>query len=210
MVEKHLFIGAHPDDIEFGAGASIAKSTSLGIECHTLVFSDCHETITDDSDSPGKIVSESVQALQSLGVQSENMNWETFPLRRFNEKRQEILDILISQYRGINWGRIYIPNTFDTHQDHSVISQESIRAFKFTSLFGYELPWNNVDMDIKAFNSVNEEFLRRKIEALSKFNSQKDRFFSDESKIRSVLEFRGLQIGMKYAEGFQLIRHIEK
>ena len=210
MLEKHLFIGAHPDDIEFGAGASIAKSTSLGIDCHTLVFSDCRETLTDVNDSPGKIISESVQALRCLGVQSKNMNWKAFPLRRFNEKRQEILDVLIAEYREIEWGRIYIPNTFDIHQDHTVTSQESIRAFKFTSLFGYELPWNNLDMDIKAFNPVNEEFVNKKIEALSKFNTQKDRFYSDESKIRSVLEFRGLQIGMKYAEGFQLIRHIEK
>ncbi len=210
MRQKHLFIGAHPDDIEFGAGASIAKSASLGIECHALVFSDCHETLTDGNDSRGKIVSESMRALQCLGVESENMNWEAFPLRRFNEKRQEILDVLIAKYRGIEWGRIYVPNTFDVHQDHTVISQESIRAFKFTSMFGYELPWNNLDMDIKAFNPVTEEFLKKKIEALSMFNTQKDRFYSDENKIRSVLEFRGLQIGTKYAEGFQLIRHIEK
>ena len=209
MKEKYLFIGAHPDDIEFGAGATIAKSTSLGIECHSLVFSDCHETLSNVSDSIDKIVSESLQALQILGIQRVHTNWKTFPLRRFNEKRQEILDILIAEYRNAGWSRIYIPNTMDVHQDHSVISQESIRAFKFTTLFGYELPWNNLEMEINVFNSVNEGFLNCKIEALSRFNSQQNRFYAEESKIRSVLEFRGLQIGTKYAEGFQLIRQIE-
>lgn len=209
MKEKYLFIGAHPDDIEFGAGATIAKSTSLGIECHSLVFSDCHETLSNVSDSIDKIVSESLQALQILGIQSVDTNWKTFPLRRFNEKRQEILDILIAEYRNAGWSRVYVPNTLDVHQDHSVISQESIRAFKFTTLLGYELPWNNLEMEINVFNSVNEEFLNCKIEALSRFNSQQNRFYAEESKIRSVLEFRGLQIGTKYAEGFQLIRQIE-
>ena len=36
-----------------------------------------------------------------------------------------------------------IPSESDVHQDHQTIYNESIRAFKFSSILGYEMPWNN-------------------------------------------------------------------
>lgn len=37
---KYLFIGPHPDDIEIGAGATVAKLTSMGKEVHFLICID--------------------------------------------------------------------------------------------------------------------------------------------------------------------------
>jgi hypothetical protein len=84
-----------------------------------------------------------------------------------------------------------------------------MRAFKFFSIYGYELPWNNYRSAINAFNVLNTEHVDRKCQALAKFKTQERRFYSDESKVRAVLNFRGLQINKPFAEGFELIRSVQ-
>ena len=130
-MRSFLFIGAHPDDIEFGCGGTIAKATSQGIRCHTLVFSDCHESLPVFHSNPDLIVNESIEALKLLGVLTTDMRWLTFPVRNFDEHRSNILDILVKDYRDIEWERIYVPNQLDIHQDHNIMTQEGMRAFKF-------------------------------------------------------------------------------
>ena len=36
-----------------------------------------------------------------------------------------------------------MPTLKDIHQDHETISKEGLRAFKNTTILGYELIWNN-------------------------------------------------------------------
>lgn len=207
---RYLFVGAHPDDIELGAGATIAKSVDLGIECHTLVLSNCEETLKETDLPEQQIVSESREALLHLGVSLDNMSWKLFPVRRFADFRVQILQLLIDDYRGLIWDKVFIPSTQDIHQDHSVVSQEAMRAFKFTTMLGYELPWNNYESKIAMFNSVRPEDLAKKINAMSKFQTQSRRFYAHPTMIEAVLRFRGLQINVPLAEGFEVIRWIEK
>jgi LmbE family N-acetylglucosaminyl deacetylase len=206
---KCLFIGAHPDDIEFGAGATIAKAISLGIDCHTLVLSDCQETLGSNGNTKPSLIEESTNALSELGVPTKNMNWYQFRVRRFTESRQDILSLFIQDFRDRGWDRVYIPNMDDIHQDHSVVSIEAIRAFKFTTVLGYELPWNNLKFNISSFNLVSELEVQKKVSAIGKFTSQRNRFYASEYKIRTVLRFRGLQLNSEYAEAFENIRYIE-
>ncbi len=204
-----LFIGAHPDDIEFGCGGTIAKAVAEGVRCHTLVFSDCHQSLTVSQTNPKLVVNESIEALKLLGISTTEMSWFNFPVRNFHQHRSEILDILVKNYRETDWERIFVPNQFDIHQDHSVVTEEGMRAFKFFSIYGYELPWNNYQGEIKVFNSLNSEHVELKCQALAKFDTQAQRFYAEESKVKAVLSFRGLQINQPYAEGFELIRSIQ-
>ena len=206
---KCLFIGAHPDDIEFGAGATIAKAISLGVDCHTLVLSDCQETLGSSGNTKLSLIEESTNALSELGVPTKNMNWYQFPVRRFTESRQDILSLFIQDFRDRGWDRVYIPNMDDIHQDHSVVSTEAIRAFKFTTVLGYELPWNNLKSNISSFNLVSELEVQKKVSAIKKFTSQRNRFYASEDKVRTILRFRGLQVNFEYAEAFETIRYIE-
>jgi LmbE family N-acetylglucosaminyl deacetylase len=206
---KYLFIGAHPDDIEFGAGATIAKAISLGIDCHTLVLSDCQETLGSSGGAGLSLIEESTNALSELGVPAKNMSWYQFPVRRFTESRQDILSLLIEDFRGRGWDRVYIPNMDDIHQDHSVVNIEAVRAFKFTTVLGYELPWNNLKLNVSTFNLVSEVEVQKKVSAIKKFVSQTNRFYASEDKIRTVLRFRGLQVNSEHAEAFETIRCME-
>jgi len=105
---------------------------------------------------------------------------------------------------------VYLPSTSDTHQDHDTVSAEGFRAFKRTSIFGYELPWNNLTFTTSAFVVVEEEFIEKKIQALACYRSQADRPYANPEFVRSLARVRGIQIGVPYAEAFEAIRMIRK
>ena len=205
-MEKYLFIGAHPDDIEFGAGATMAKAIQNNISCEAVVFSNCKETLANEILSPDTLLIESRKAMSDLGLVPEKIQFFDFPVRSFPKYRQEILQKLIDLSRSTEFSRVFVPSTFDIHQDHQVVSTEALRSFKFTSLLGYELPWNNIHGSLRFCNVLNESHVTKKKEAISRFDSQAHRFYSDQASIEASLRFRGLEFGVKFAEAFELIR----
>jgi LmbE family N-acetylglucosaminyl deacetylase len=207
-VEKYLFIGAHPDDIEFGAGASLAKSVRLNIDCHAIIFSNCSESLAADEDRY-TLVKESQKALAKLGVSADQISFLDFPVRKFPDSRQSILQSLVDVSRLNSFERVYLPSSFDVHQDHNVIHIEAIRAFKFSTILGYEMPWNHFSSALSFFEVLQEHDVNLKISSLSEFTSQKNRFYSSQDLISTTLKFRGMQINKDFAEAFEVIRWIE-
>ncbi len=67
-----LAVAAHPDDIEFGAGATLAKWAAAGCEVHLLVCTDGSKGSWDPSSSPAELVvtrqAEQRAAAQALGA----------------------------------------------------------------------------------------------------------------------------------------------
>jgi LmbE family N-acetylglucosaminyl deacetylase len=138
----------------------------------------------------------------------EDIHFYSFPVRNFENYRQDILQILIDNFQINQYTHIFIPNSLDIHQDHKVVSNEAIRAFKFSSIFGYELPWNNVDSNINFYNILEKSHVDLKIESLKFFISQTNRFYFADDKIASIIKFRGLQVGVDAAEAFEVIRYV--
>jgi LmbE family N-acetylglucosaminyl deacetylase len=207
--EKYLFLGAHPDDIELGAGGTLAKSLANRIECHTAVFSDFQSLTPAASNSHNsQVCQESIAAQLVLGMAQEDVHFYSFPVRTFENFRQEILQILIDKFLKNQYTHVFIPNTLDIHQDHKIVSNEAIRAFKFCSVLGYELPWNNIESKVNYYNVLNESHVALKLNSLKMFSSQKNRFYFSEEKLTSVIKFRGLQIGAESAEAFEVIRYV--
>lgn len=70
--ERALAIGAHPDDIEFGAGATLAKWADADCQVTMLVVTDGSKGTWDPSVSPGDLVAtraaEQRAAASALGV----------------------------------------------------------------------------------------------------------------------------------------------
>lgn len=208
-MDRYLFIGAHPDDIEFGAGATLSKALGLNIECDALILSDCHESLEKSITDPNTLVYESQKALGVLGLRSENICFLNFPVRHFPKVRQEILQSLVERSRLREYSRVYVPASFDIHQDHHVVSIESLRAFKFSTILGYELPWNSFDGELRYFNSLDIHHVQSKKSALREFRSQSKKFYSSDKNIEVTLRFRGFQINTEYAESFEILRWIE-
>ena len=99
-----------------------------------------------------------------------------------------------------------MPNLNDIHQDHSTIAQEGLRAFKNTTILGYELIWNNLTFNATSFIELDEKHIKTKINALKKYKSQADKPYFDFDFIFSLAKARGVQFGVNFAESFEVIR----
>ena len=133
-----------------------------------------------------------------------------YDVRTFGYRRQDILDDLIRLKADIQPDLIFMPTLTDVHQDHKTIAEEGMRAFKFNSILTYELPWNNFSFQTSSFIHLSEENVQTKVKALQAYQSQAHRPYSDEDFLRSLARIRGVQIGAKYAEAFELVRWIIK
>ncbi len=207
--KKVLIIAPHTDDAEFGCGATISRMVEEGLHVHIATFSACEKSVP--SQYPSNIlISEFKKASKVLGLKTENTFLYAYEVRIFNEKRQQILQDLIELRNNINPDLVIIPSESDVHQDHKTIFHESVRAFKFSSILGYEMPWNNLSFETSSFIFLKERHILSKVNALKEYKSQYKRPYANEEFIRSLARTRGVQINTKYAEAFQVIRWILK
>ncbi len=204
---KILFLGPHTDDIEFGCGATIIKLNDGNNEIFCHAFSAAEKSVPEDLPKDINIL-HMYDSLRMLGVSKKNISLGNYPVREFPNFRQQILEDMVNLNRELQPDVVYIPSSFDTHQDHQVVSQEGFRAFKKTILIGYEIPWNNLSFRTVAFSIVSEQQVEKKIAALQCYISQLGRSYVTPEFIRSLARTRGGQVGSEFAEAFEIIRWI--
>lgn len=203
--KRVLILAPHTDDAEFGCGATISKLIEQGSEVYSVAFSACQQSVLKQFPSD-ILITEVKEASAELGIKKENLILLDYAVRTFNYKRQEILEDLLKLRSDIEPSVIFMPTMHDLHQDHLTIAQEGLRAFKFCTIFSYELPWNNLQFASSSFSVVTEAHLKKKIKAITKYKSQAHRNYANEEFIRSLARVRGTQINESYAECFELIR----
>ena len=207
--KKVLILSPHTDDGEFGCGATITKLIEEGSEVYYAAFSACEQSVLPEF--PKDILTKEVKAAtQILGIKPENLILFKYDVRTFNYHRQAILDDIIKLKNEIQPDLVFTPSVNDIHQDHATISNEAVRAFKFTSILCYELPWNNFNFTTTCFFKLTEHHVLNKVNALKEYKSQAHRSYADEDFIRSLARIRGVQIGAQYAEVFEMVRWIIK
>ena len=207
--KKVLILSPHTDDGEFGCGATITKLIEDGSEVYYAAFSACEQSVLPEF--PKDILTKEVKAAtRILGIKPENLILFKYDVRTFNYHRQAILDDIIKLKNEIQPDLVFTPSVNDIHQDHATISNEAVRAFKFTSILCYELPWNNFNFTTTCFFKLNENHVSNKVNALKEYKSRAHRSYADEDFIRSLARIRGVQIGAQYAEVFEMVRWIIK
>jgi LmbE family N-acetylglucosaminyl deacetylase len=203
--KKILVLAPHTDDGEFGCGGTIAKFIQEGVEVYYAAFSACQQSVLKQFPSD-ILITEVKEATRVLGIKKENLILFDYDVRTFNYHRQAILDDLIKLREEIKPDLVFMPSKNDMHQDHHTIAEEGLRAFKFSSILAYELPWNNLTFNTTAFFHLDESQVQCKVDALKEYKSQAHRPYANEEFIRSLARTRGVQIGGKYAETFDVIR----
>jgi LmbE family N-acetylglucosaminyl deacetylase len=202
-----LILAPHTDDGEFGCGGTIARYVAQGARAVYVAFSAAEQSVLPHL--PHDILRTEVRkATAALGVADEDCIVLDFEVRRFPEMRQQILDMMIELNRRFQPDMVFLPSANDTHQDHQTIAQEGFRAFKRTTMLGYEVPWNNLDFRTSCFVDLKEEHLDTKIRAVGMYESQQHRGYASADFIRSLALTRGVQIGTRYAEAFEVVRWV--
>jgi LmbE family N-acetylglucosaminyl deacetylase len=207
LFNKVLVLAPHTDDGEFGCGATINRLISEGSEVYYAAFSACQQSVLKEFPSD-ILVTEVKAATRKLGIPEENLILMDYDVRTFNYRRQEILEDLIKLKHSIQPDLVFMPSVNDIHQDHYTIAFEGIRAFKFSTILCYEMPWNNFTFNTTTFFSLTEEHLQAKITALAEYRSQQHRPYANEAFIRSLATVRGVQTDKPFAEAFEVIRWI--
>ena len=205
--KKVFVLAPHTDDGELGAGGTISKLIEQGADVYYFAFSTAEESVPKGH--PKDILrTEVVNATKKLGIKKENVIIYNYTVRKLNYARQEILEDLIKYKKMITPDLVLMPSPHDVHQDHSTIAQEGLRAFKTCTILGYELIWNNLTFNTTSFIKLEEKHVQCKCNALKEYKSQEGRAYMSEDFIYSLAKTRGVQIGTKYAESFEVIRWI--
>ncbi|MBP7184850.1 MAG: PIG-L family deacetylase [Saprospiraceae bacterium] len=207
--KKILVLAPHTDDGELGCGGTIAKYCEAGNDVYYVAFSTADESVPKEFPS-NQLAIEVKNATFCLGIPKENLFIFNYTVRKLNYVRQEILEHLIELRHKIQPDIVFLPSSKDIHQDHVTINQEGIRAFKHSTILGYELIWNNLSFDTDCFIELTEKQIDTKISALSHYVTQKGKHYMESDFIRSLARIRGTQINVKYAETFEVIRWIIK
>jgi N-acetylglucosamine malate deacetylase 1 len=202
-----LVLAPHTDDGELGAGGTISYFLEKGVRVYYAAFSTAQDSVPPGM--PKDILKREVRtATQRLGIEEENLFIYDYQVRKLGYSRQEILEDLIKLRNNIQFDLILMPSLNDIHQDHITVSQEGLRAFKTTSILGYELIWNNLTFNTTCFIRLEERHLEKKIDALGSYESQKGKDYVSADFIRSLAKARGVQIGAEYAEAFEVTRWV--
>lgn len=203
--KRALVLAPHTDDGELGCGGAIAKFIEAGTEVYYVAFSTCRRSLPEGW-APDTLEKEVKLAVQILGLKPENLILCDFDVRQFPVFRQEILEKIVELKLQLNPDLVLVPARSDIHQDHQVVCNEALRAFKNTTLLGYEMPWNNIVFNSNAFISLEQRHVEKKVQALQEYKSQLHRSYLNKEFLFSLARVRGVQAATEYAEAFEAIR----
>ncbi len=205
--KKILVLAPHTDDAELGCGGSIARLIEEGSEVIVAAFSTAEESLPKGSPKD-TLKNEFIKAMPHLGVTSANTLVYNYPVRKLSYHRQEVLEEIVKLRKQYAPDMVFLPSGNDLHQDHQVLHNEGLRAFKETSVLGYELPWNHIHFSAQAFFSLTNGHLSKKWDSLQEYKTQLEllRPYFTKEFIYGLAKVRGIQIKTEYAEAFEVLR----
>lgn len=197
---KILFVGAHQDDIELGCGALMAHIAGQAeILCVTL---------SDNQKNPQlkNVVQELHRSMAILGVPDDKVIVGSFETRNFPRDRQEILEYLYEIKREYGPDLVFAHTRAETHQDHAVVTDEALRAFRGTTVLGYDVLRSSHGFFPHFLVEVTEADVERKLAALAEYRTYSDKYYFSPEVLRATMIRHGALAERPYAEGFDILR----
>ena len=198
--KRVLFIGAHPDDIELGAGALIHNILP---HCEVTCV-----TLSDNQKNPNlqNVLTEHYDSMAVLGVPRENVIVEKFETRYLPAHRQEVLEYLLKLRREIKPDIIFVHSEQDIHQDHNTVTQEALRAYRGITVLGFDVVRSSHGFFPNYFVEVSEEDVNKKIEALAQYKTYANHYYFGKELLRATMVRHGALAEKPFAEGFDILR----
>jgi LmbE family N-acetylglucosaminyl deacetylase len=195
-IKTVLALGAHPDDLELGCGATLAKLVARGVRVVAVVFTDGSGGGTPTFDRR----EETLAGLAKLGVH--DVVQHSFPDTRLHECLNDLIAAIEGHVKEVAPDRVYTMFDRDRHEDHRAVYEASSVACRgVPQILGYETPSSYPNFIPTVFEPV-DDFIELKVEALKVHMSQGSRLYMQEEKIRSAAHFRGVQVDLGQTEGF--------
>ena len=170
-IQTVLILAPHTDDAELGCGGTMARFLEEGKQIYVAAFSTARASLPEGS-NPDQLKDEFYASMEILGVPKEQLFVYDYQVRMLSYHRQEVLEELIKLRQSIVPDLVLIPSGSDLHQDHQVVHNEGLRAFKQVSIWGYELPWNHISFDTQAFIPLEQHHIDKKWKMMQAYDSQ--------------------------------------
>jgi len=195
---KVLAVGAHPDDVELGCGATLARHASLGDDITILVMSD---------GGLGRIEgmsrrSEQDESARRLGATLRWAGYEDGAVPTGPTAITTIDEAVAASGADV----LYTHAADDTHQDHRATAEASFSAGRrLTTILQYETPSTRafqptVYVDVAATIEEKVAMLRAHLSQVLRDGPV------DLEAIEAQARFRGTQGRVRFAEAFEPVR----
>jgi LmbE family N-acetylglucosaminyl deacetylase len=164
--------------------------------------------MSDNQKNPllANLVEEYHHSMDILGVKPENVFLHDFVTRRFQASRQEILEVLINLKKEYQPEVVFVHTSKDIHQDHQTVTEEALRAFRGTTLLGFDVLRSSYGFFPHFLVEVSEKAVDKKIQALNAYKTYTDKYYFDANITHATAIRHGALAERPYAEGFDILR----
>ena len=191
-----LAVGAHPDDIEIGAGGSLLMLSQRRSNLHVR-----YVVLTGGPERHMEARNAAAAFLPGADVA---VDLYDLPEGRFPVVWDWVKNTLETVSREVTPDLIIGPSRTDAHQDHRTIAEIMPTVFRNSLSIEYEIPKWDGDLDRPSvYVPLSADTMRRKIELLNKcFPSQRFRDWWDDEVFSGLARLRGMECRAPYAEAF--------
>ena len=189
-----LAIGAHPDDVEIGAGGLLRQLAARPLQVRYVL-------LTGTAERQGEARSAAHAFLPGADL---TIEWFQLPEGRLPAAWTQVKEILEEVARSCSPDVILAPSAADAHQDHRVIGEILPTVFRDQFYLAYEIPkWDGDLGRPSVYVPLSEAEARRKVELLHKcYPSQHGRDWWDDEVFLGLARLRGMECRARYAEAF--------
>jgi len=197
-----LAIGAHPDDIEIGAGGmllSLAESQP-GLQARYVLL-----TGSANRQLEAHEAARSFLPTADLAIELHDLPEGTLPALWGQAK-----EVLERVAQTCSPDIILAPSRLDAHQDHRTIAEIVPTVFRDQLRLEYEIPkWDGDLGRPTVYFPLSASVTRRKVQLLNKcFPSQTDRDWWDDEVFLGIARLRGIECRAPYAEAFHCAKSV--
>jgi LmbE family N-acetylglucosaminyl deacetylase len=197
-----LAIGAHPDDIEIGAGGTLLSlaASHPGLTVTYVVLTGSPER---------QLEAQAAAAAFTPGAEL-TISLHDLPEGRLPAVWAQAKDVLEGVASGGRPDLILAPGPGDAHQDHRTIGQIVPTVFRDQLCLSYEIPkWDGDLGRPTVYVPLTTDIARRKVELLHKcYPSQHNRDWWDDEVFLGLARLRGMESRAPYAEAFECTKSI--
>jgi LmbE family N-acetylglucosaminyl deacetylase len=189
-----LAIGAHPDDIEIGAGGLLLGLAESSLRARYVVL-----TGTEERRQEARDAAQSFMPGADLTV-----DFFDLPEGRLPGVWVGVKEALEGVARSCSPDVIIAPSCADAHQDHRTIAEIVPTVFRDQLYLAYEIPkWDGDIGRPSVYVPLPAQLMKRKVELLHKcFPSQRNRDWWDDEVFLGLARLRGMECRASYAEAF--------
>lgn len=203
MNNNILAVGAHPDDIEFGCGGTIAKHLQLKDSVYVLIMTN------GEKGSHSCINDECLNSLKSLGLKKDHIFFGNFA-DGFIKDDQKTVSFIENLIKKLNIKKVYTHYPKDRHQDHRYCGLAvSSAARKVPEILLFQGPSTSPEFEPHYFVDLLKENLDKKMKSLEAYKSQISKGIISLKLAEGLSKINGFYSNTEYAEAFE-INHIVK